>query len=501
MTFTAPWRRLAAAPALAAALLGTVLIPTASAAPPTPAVYGELVVNGAFTTGIDSWWASADASARATPEGQLRTTVAARSGNAWDTMAGQGGITLRKGATYTLSFDAMASRATQIATSVQLGDAPYTGTLSRTIGVGTAFQHFSWTFTSELDTAAGQVTFLLGNQSALTDITLDNVSLTTSTAREGFYTDPHNNAYTWADAHPGDPRAARIRSSIGDHAAVKWFGGWDADGDPATGIRDEVSAYVGGAAAKGQIPVLVTYNIPGRDCGGPSSGGAGSPEAYKKWIADVALGLAGRPAIVVLEPDAVPMAANEACMNGGLEQRLDALWFANQRLQEQGPFVQTYVDAGNFTWTLGPEGTGAQGIGLKKMAELLNRAGVSMARGFSVNVSNFDSTSVSNDYGRRLAAQLQADFGVTSGWVVDTSRNGNGGYVTPGDPASGHVGFCNPPQRKLGVPSQAGTGGADYLLWIKHPGDSDGDSAECPAGSPAAGVFSPALADALIDGS
>ncbi|MEV4945594.1 glycoside hydrolase family 6 protein [Streptomyces sp. NPDC053755] len=500
MTVTHRWLRLAAAPALAAALLGTALAPAAPAAPPGPALYGELVVNGGFSAGLAPWWATANASATTTG-GALRATVEAGLGDPWATMAAQGGITLRKGATYTLSFDAKASRATQIATTVQLADAPYTATLTRTLGVDATTRRFSWTFTSGLDTAAGQITFQLGNQSARTDITLDNVSLTTSTAREGFYVDPRNNATAWADAHPGDPRAAGIRSAVGDRSTVKWFGGWDADGNPATGVRDEVSAYVGAAAAKGKVPVLVAYNIPGRDCGGPSSGGAGSPAAYKTWISDFALGLAGRPAIVVLEPDAVPQASDEACMNGGLEPRLDALWFANQRLREQGEFVRTYLDAGNLTWTLGADGTGAQGIGLGKMAELLNRAGVSMARGFSVNVSNFDGTTESNDYGRRLAARLQADFGVTSGWVVDTSRNGNGGYVTPGDPASGHVGFCNPAGRRLGVPSQAGTGGADHLLWIKNPGDSDGDSAQCPAGSPPAGVFSPDLAQALIDGS
>ncbi|MGP3638041.1 glycoside hydrolase family 6 protein, partial [Streptomyces sp. 24-1644] len=86
-------------------------------------------------------------------------------------------------------------------------------------------------------------------------------------------------------------------------------------------------------------------------------------------------------------------------------------------------------------------------------------------------------------------------------WVIDTARNGNGGYVTPGVPSSGHVGFCNPPGRKLGVTSRAGTGGAEYLLWIKNPGDSDGNSPQCPAGSPPAGAFSPDLAEALIDGS
>ncbi|MEU7136613.1 glycoside hydrolase family 6 protein [Streptomyces sp. NPDC046261] len=494
--------RAAAVPALATALLaGTV--PAAGAAPvaadPAPATYGELAVNGTFAAGTTGWWAGTNVSAAATG-GALKATVAAGTANPWDAVIGQDGIRLRKNATYTLSFDAKSSVAAKIRATAQLGAAPYTAPLDRTIDLGTTSKRFTWTFTSTVDTATGQVTFQLGGRRAATDIVIDNVSLTTSTAREGFYTDPANTAAKWVNGNPGDPRAARIKSAIADHNTVKWFGDWDADGNPATDIQAEVGNYVGAAAAKGRLPVVVAYNIPGRDCGGASSGGAGSPEKYKEWITKFAQGLAGRPAVVVLEPDAVAQAADDACMKGGAPQRLDMLRHATRQLQQQGGFVQTYLDAGNATWTLGQDGSGAQGIGLKRMAGLLERAGVAAARGVSIGVSNFDATAVSDDYGTRLAAQLKADFGVTARWVVDTARNGNGAYVVPGSPASGHVGFCNPPKRKLGVTSRAGTTGAEYLLWIKNPGDSDGDSAQCPAGSPPAGTFSPTLAEALIDG-
>ncbi|CAM5519949.1 glycoside hydrolase family 6 protein [Streptomyces aurantiogriseus] len=495
----------AAAPVLAAALLGAAVplagpAPTAQAAPAAdPALYGELAKNGTFASGTTDWWNSTNTSMTGA-DGALRASVGAGTVNPWDAVIGQDGIELREGVAYTLSFDARSSVAANIRATVQMGANPFTAPLDRTIALGTASQHFSWTFTSTVGTT-GQITFQLGGQRAATDVVFDNVSLTTSTAREGFYNDPKNNAATWVKDYPDDPRNAKIKSAIADHNTVKWYGDWDADGDSATDIEAEVSNYVGAAAAQGRLPVLVAYNIPGRDCGGASSGGAGSPEQYKAWIEKFARGIDSRPAIVVLEPDAVAQAADDACMKGGAEARFDMLWFANQRLKEQGEFVRTYLDAGNATWTLGDAGTGAQGIGLPKMAELLNRSGASLAGGVSVNVSNFDSTEVSNDYGRRLAAQLQADYGVTVRWVVDTARNGNGGYVVPGVPSSGHVGFCNPAGRKLGVTSRAGEGGAEYLLWIKNPGDSDGDDpSKCPVGSPRAGQFSPELAEALIDG-
>jgi endoglucanase len=63
-------------------------------------------------------------------------------------------------------------------------------------------------------------------------------------------------------------------------------------------------------------------------------------------------------------------------------------------------------------------------------------------------------------------------------FVIDTSRNGNG----PLD-----VEWCNPKGRKLGMVPTLETGDPliDAYLWLKRPGESDG---ECNGG-PRAGVF------------
>ena len=45
------------------------------------------------------------------------------------------------------------------------------------------------------------------------------------------------------------------------------------------------------AAGKGQVPVLVAYNIPGRDCSQYSAGGATTGDAYKAWIDGFVAGL------------------------------------------------------------------------------------------------------------------------------------------------------------------------------------------------------------------
>ncbi|WP_424217252.1 glycoside hydrolase family 6 protein (plasmid) [Streptomyces sp. BI20] len=469
------------------------LTPSADAAPaPAKPTYGDLVVNGSFTGSSTGWWNGPGTTMAATG-GALKVGVAAGTANPWDAVVGQDGPLLRKGVAYTLSFDARASAAgTRIRSTVQLGAAPWTAPLDRTVELDTANRRFTFSFVSTVDAPAGQVTFQVGGRPAAVDVTFDNVELTTSTAREGFYVDPNNNAATWVAQNPGDPRAARIRTEIAEKAAVKWFGDWTKD------VTGEVSAYTTGAAATGKVPVLVAYNIPGRDCGGSSGGGSADAVAYKKWIDAFVAGIGDRPAVVILEPDAVAQSADASCISGDrLEARFDMLWYANQHLKAQNPLVKTYLDAGNAGWTTNPGG-----IGLARMAYLLNRSGVSMAQGVSVNVSNFDDDAISDDYGRKLTDQVFRDFGVRSTWVVDSARNGNGGWRTPGDPSSGHVGYCNPTKRKLGIPSRLGNGtAAEAYLWIKHPGDSDGDKAgECPAGSPKAGAFSPELATALIEG-
>ena len=105
------------------------------------------------------------------------------------------------------------------------------------------------------------------------------------------------------------------------------------------------------------------------------------------------------------------------------------------------------------------------------MAERLRAAGVASARGFSANVSNFKLTADE----QRYAESLRTLLGGSARYVIDTSRNGRG---WTGD-------WCNPSGVGLGSTPRAvsGSGGLDALLWIKRPGESDG---ECNGG-PAAG--------------
>jgi endoglucanase len=290
-----------------------------------------------------------------------------------------------------------------------------------------------------------------------------------TTMTNGFYVDPGSSAQQWLNANPGDGRAAAIRNSIANVPTARWFGNWSGTIGTATG------AYVGAAAAQGKLPILVAYNIPNRDiCAGLSGGGAGSDAAYDSWIAAFASGIGNRPAVVVLEPDSL---GDESCMTAAqVADRNTLLRNAIAQFNAKAPNTWVYLDAGNPGW-----------LSAATMAQHLADAGVSGAHGFSLNVSNFYTTAQNTAYGNAVDADLQSAYGFTKPYVVDTSRNGNG--------SNGQ--WCNPAGRRIGTPTQTG-GGAEMLLWIKAPGESDGD---CGTGAgSSAGQFLPQVAYNLVFG-
>jgi len=280
----------------------------------------------------------------------------------------------------------------------------------------------------------------------------------------GFYVNPNSSPAVWARNNPGDSRAARIQSAIGSKPIARWFGN-------ESGIGGVVASYVGAADANDKLPVLVAYNLPGRDaCGGQSGGGAGSVSAYRTWISSFAAGVGTKPAVVVIEPDAL---GDFACMSDtAVQERLGMLTYATQMFQQKAPNTYAYLDGGNAGW-----------VAASTMASRLNSAGVRNVRGFSVNVSNYYTTSASVSYGNAVTSAL----GYPAKFVVDTSRNANG--------SNGQ--WCNPAGRKLGATAQVG-GGAEMLLWVKTPGNSDGTCGIAP--NTPAGQFNPDLAIRLIDG-
>jgi endoglucanase len=265
------------------------------------------------------------------------------------------------------------------------------------------------------------------------------------------YVDPGSNARRqveeWEQSRPAD--AATLRK-LADQPRADWF-------VETRDVRAAVARRVTAINAADALPVLVAYNIPLRDCHGYSGGGARSPAAYRRWVRGFAAGVGRRRAVVVLEPDAL---AQLDCLSPRRRRSRLALVAYAVRVLSAKPQVSVYVDAGHSAWQ--PPRT---------MASRLARVGISRARGFSLNVANFRRTSTEVAYGRAISAQIGG-----KPFVIDTGRNG------AGPPANGE--FCNPPGRALGRRPTGRTGRrlVDAYLWIKPPGESDG---ECNGGPPA----------------
>jgi endoglucanase len=254
----------------------------------------------------------------------------------------------------------------------------------------------------------------------------------------------------------GSPSAGLLSKSINQPQAV-WVGGWVRD------VRGTVGRIAADAATHRTVPVFVVYHIPFRDCA-TWSVGARTPAAYRSFVDAVARGIGNRRAAVILEPDAL---AHITCLgSSGQQTRLDLLRWAVVRLSRQ-PGTAVYLDAGHRYWQ-----------SPSTMATRLKAAGIGSARGFALNVANFDGTASEVAYGKQISARVGG-----KPFVVDTGRNGAGpapsGVSTP---------WCNPPGRALGpkpttrYPDPA----VDALLWVKRVGESDGS---CRPGAPSAGHF------------
>ena len=259
--------------------------------------------------------------------------------------------------------------------------------------------------------------------------------------------------------------AERLRTSRPDDAALLarmaatptalWVGDWT----PRATVGATIRRALAPALAHGAVVTLVLYAVPQRDC---AKAGLPDGAAYRGWVDAVARAVAGAPAIVVLEPDALSL--TDCLAPAGAAERSALLRYAVERLSHGSTWV--YLDVGHSRWRPPAD-----------VAVRLRAAGVERARGFALNVANFGSTAEQVAYGHQVSDAL----GEPTPFVVDVGRGGRG-------PGEGELAWCNPPGRALGAAptTSAPDELVDALLWVKPPGESDGS---CRPGAPPAGEF------------
>jgi endoglucanase len=264
-------------------------------------------------------------------------------------------------------------------------------------------------------------------------------------------------AAAWRAQRPED---AALMDKIASQPQAEWLGEWS--GAVKLFVRSKMEQY----AEANAMGLFIVYNIPDRDCGQHSKGGAKNGDAYLEWIEKIAQGVDDKKAVMILEPDALSLL--EKCTVKSKHGERYKLLTDAIRLFKARPNIHVYLDAGNARW-LQPE----------QIAAHLNAAGLEYADGFSLNVSNYVATDETLAFGKKVSA-------LTNGahFVIDTARNGNG--AAPGNE------WCNPDGRALGIPPTTDTEEplCDAFLWLKRPGESDG---ACNGG-PRAGEWWPAAA-------
>ena len=341
--------------------------------------------------------------------------------------------------------------------------------------------------------------------------------------------------------------AARITAMVTTPQAV-WFTG----GTPKE-VEKSVKKTMSAAALEKRVPVLVAYNVPFRDCAQYSGGGAIDTPAYEAWIDGFAKGIGKGKAVVILEPDSLGIIPYNTTIYGAAEwcqptvtasdgsvgpapgasaqERYAQLQYAGASLSARAPNSSVYLDGTHAAWL----GVGEAAFRIHK-AGTDAASGASLAKGFYVNASNFQTTEHSiqfstwismctafatnpeeggwrlgnfgwcasqynpaTDYGlvytpeyaASVTAQIQGLMGnalASLPFVIDTGRNGQGTldvapysaepYSQPDSVVSSLKAgnWCNPPGAGLGLRPDATTGVAllDAYLWIKTPGQSDG---------------------------
>lgn len=274
-------------------------------------------------------------------------------------------------------------------------------------------------------------------------------------------------AHEWVEAHLDDtPEIARtLREQLLPHPCAVWLTN-DAD------VR--VARRVARAAdARGELFQLVLYNVPNRDCGGLSTGGAYSRDSYLLFVRSIARAIGRTRGIIIVEPDALAHASNFT--EDMREERLALLRDAVTMLRRHCPRTAVYIDAGHPGW-----------LSANTAAGLLKTAGVLDSQGFSLNVSHHHDTRTCVRYAQRVRGFL----GDRMRFVIDVSRNGMG-FIEDGEMSM----FNNIDARVGERPAICvADNGLDAVLWVKIPGESDG---ACK-GAPPAGLFWPEAAMRLL---
>lgn len=371
-----------------------------------------------------------------------------------------------------------------------------------------------------------------------------------------------NNPFVGATAYLNEDYSALVDTSIAITSDASLKAKMETVKSYPTAVWiDRIAAIYGGAENAGRksveehldavlaqkkpgVPItasFVIYNLPGRDCHALASNGElpltqAALQTYKTDYIDVIADIFADPKyqdiriIAVIEPDSLPnlvtnlstpacgQAASTGIYEAGIKYTLDKLHAI--------PNVYNYLDIGHSGW-LGWDNNRSGAVALYTDVVGDTLGGLSSADGFITNTANttplaepnlsnpdlniggqpirsakfyewnpyFDET----DFTAKLYSDfVQAGWPASTGFLIDTSRNGWGGVNRPATATGSNINdyvnsgrvdrrehrgnWCNASGAGIGEAPKAAPGPAhlDAYVWVKPPGESDGSSSEIP---------------------
>lgn len=227
---------------------------------------------------------------------------------------------------------------------------------------------------------------------------------------------------SWAtykgDADPAwkpyeDSRGAKHRSLayIANMPKAKWFGRWLS----VNQIGEKVQEYIANATATdpNALVQMTMFDMdPWERQACETLPSAYDKSQYKHWITNAARAIGDTHVALILQPDG-PFAL---CAPNHSRVYSNLIGWAAKTFSAL-PNTSVYVDMGSSDWMRG---------NVQKAVQILLRANVAAARGFSMDITHFSSTEREIVFGTRVVRALARHGVPNRHFVIDTADNGKG---------------------------------------------------------------------------
>ena len=260
-----------------------------------------------------------------------------------------------------------------------------------------------------------------------------------------------------------------LLEKIADQPEAQRFSRYSAGGGPGAIFAQVQKIFCHNMTADpGSIPIITTYFLYQAGPCETRSEIVFHRATFERQVSEMVAGIERRPAVMLLELDAI---GSSRCMarNGALPE-----WEADMRYEINAvaslPHTVVYIEGGY-----------SDANKASYTARVLNAVGVRNIRGFFTNDTHMNWTANEIRWGETVSALTGAHF------IINTADNGHGPRLNPHPGKQGIENLCNPSGRGAGPPTTAATGypAVDALMWVHVPGTSSG---KCNGGT-AAGTF------------